>query len=245
MDFQVLQFKFSTGLLGLSISLLPLWAGAIAASASPLPPLADPVPLKVVPAAPRTPPLAAAAQPSPSVWSDVEVNDGGFRILMPGEVDRKVNLVQVNGLPIQQTLLLATQPQHDALYMVAWSDLSADAPLDEAGRRQVLEQTKQSFLKSFRGQLTEEINMELLGNAGKQYVMSSSVRGNPFTITSRAYLVGRRLFHILAAVPKRVEPSLQGSTKGFLQSFRLQPILANPGTRVGAQTGASMGAVQP
>ncbi len=164
------------------------------------------------------------ASPNASVWNAFEVNDGGFSILMPGTVDRQVNILQVEGKPVEQTLLLATQTQHDAFYMVAWSDISVDRNLTEASRAQILEHTKQSFLQSFKGKLTAESSIQLAGSTGKQFTMTSQVRGNAFTVTSRSYLIGSRLYHILAAVPQRIEPYLTGSTQGFLKSFQLRPI---------------------
>jgi hypothetical protein len=165
---------------------------------------------------------------APSVWNLVDVADGGFKVFLPGEIDRKVNLLQVDGKSVEQTLLLATQKKHDAFYMVAWSDLSVQESLSEADRIKILDSTKASFLRSFRGSLTEQIRFKLGGNSGMQYRMNSRVRGNPFTITSRSYVVGNRLYHVLAAIPKRVEPYLTGSTVGFLRSFQLRPIEPGP-----------------
>lgn len=189
---------------------------------------AQTVPLKVEPyRAKNTSSRRIAANTTPqtaSIWNAVDVADGGFQILLPGEIDRKVNVLQVDGKPVEQTLLLATQTQHDAFYMVAWSDLSVQDPLSEAERAKILDSTKASFLRSFRGNLTEQIRLKLAGNSGMQYSMTSRVRGNPFTITSRSYVVGNRLYQVLAAIPQRVEPYLIGSTNGFLRSFQLRPI---------------------
>lgn len=172
-----------------------------------------------------TKPIAASTtHPRKSVWGAIDVADGGFKILMPGEVDRKVHTLQVNGKAVEQTLLLATQAKHDSFYMVAWSDLSIGNTLNNAEQAKVLESTKTSFLRSFKGQLTQQIKFKLAGNNGMQYIMNSHVRGKPVTITSRSYLVGSRLYHVLAAIPKRVEPNLKGSTQGFLKSFQLRPI---------------------
>ncbi len=171
-----------------------------------------------------SPVAAGTTQARKSVWGAVDVADGGFKILMPGEVDRKVHTLEVNGKAVEQTLLLATQAKHDSFYMVAWSDLSVGNALNEAEQTKVLESTKTSFLRSFKGQLTQQIKFKLAGNNGMQYIMNSHVRGNPVTITSRSYLVGSRLYHVLAAIPKRVEPNLKGSTQGFLKSFQLRPI---------------------
>ncbi|NJN30388.1 MAG: hypothetical protein HC824_08110 [Synechococcales cyanobacterium RM1_1_8] len=168
-------------------------------------------------------PAAAKTQAGQSVWSAHQVDDGGFNILLPGTVDRRVNSPKILGNTTEQTLLLASQAQHNAFYMVAWSDLSVNSNLSETDQNKVLELARESFLRSFKGQLSEDIQLRLSGNPGKQFAMVSRLQGQPFIIRSRSFLVGSRLYHILAAVPQNLDRSLVGSTEGFLRSFQLQP----------------------
>lgn len=158
-----------------------------------------------------------------SVWNAVDVTDGGFTVLLPGIVDRQVNAPQIMGQSVEQTLLVATQEQHDAFYLVAWSDLSVGDRLDEAGQTQVLDLARDSFLRSFKGRLTNETKLRLGGNPGKQFTMISTMGSQTFVVRSRSFLVGSRLYHVLAAVPQRLDANLVGSTNGFLKSFQLQP----------------------
>ena len=174
------------------------------------------------------PPAPAQTKAVKSVWGSVDVNDGGFSILMPGIVDRRVNSPELMGKSTEQTLLLASQERHDAFYMVAWSDLSVSPNLDAAGQAKVLDIAKDSFLKSFKGQLSDNTDLRLNGNPGKQFTMTSNVRGKQFVVRSRSFLVGSRLYHVLAAVPQHVDKSLVGSTQGFLKSFKLDASFTAP-----------------
>ena len=174
------------------------------------------------------PPAPAQTKAVKSVWSAVDVNDGGCSILMPGIVDRRVKAPEVMGQATEQTLLLASQERHDAFYMVAWSDLSVSPNLDEAGQAKVLDIAKDSFLKSFNGELSDDTDLRLDGHPGKQFTMQSRIRGKQFVVRSRSFLVGSRLYHVLAAVPQQVDQSLVGSTRGFLKSFKLDPSFTAP-----------------
>ncbi len=174
------------------------------------------------------PPAPAQTKAVKSVWSAVDVNDGGFSILMPGIVDRRVNAPELMGKATEQTLLMASQERHDAFYMVAWSDLSVSPNLDTAGQAKVLDLAKESFLRSFKGQLSENTDLRLGGNPGKQFTMTSNLRGRQFVVRSRSYLVGSRIYHVLAAVPQNVDKNLVGSTRGFLKSFKLDANFTAP-----------------
>jgi len=174
------------------------------------------------------PPAPAQTKAVKSVWNSVDVNDGGFSILMPGIIDRRVNSPEVMGKATEQTLLMASQDRHDAFYMVAWSDLSVSPNLDATGQTKVLDLARKSFLSSFKGQLSESTDLRLNGNPGKQFTMTSTVRGKQFVVRSRSYLVGSRLYHVLAAVPQQVDQSLVGSTQGFLKSFKLDGSFTAP-----------------
>lgn len=164
----------------------------------------------------------AAAQ-SWSVWQSLQVKDGHFTILMPGESDRTRQSLKVLGESTEQTILSAAQWQHDARYSVSWTDLPESLNLeDERQRAYIFEEMLSHLSQDLGGQLTKEGDLVLAGHPGKQYQLRSWSDGETYQITSRAFMIGQRFFQISVAMPERVTAGLNGSTKGFLKSFQLR-----------------------
>lgn len=169
----------------------------------------------------RLPPSAIAQ--TGSVWRSLQTQEGHFSILMPGESDRTTQPVRILGQSATKISLSATQWQHDARYQVSWIDLPDS--LRKRGDRQrtlLFEDTLTQLAQELDGQLLQETDLTLAGHPGKQYRLSHWVEGEAYLVTSRAFWVGPRFFQISVALPERFAPGLEGSTQGFLKSFRMR-----------------------
>ncbi len=173
-----------------------------------------------------TPPSVLAQfweEPQPSVWQSVYVQDGHFRLLLPGAGDRQTESVELLGQSVQRLGLVAEQSQHGAEYYVSWIELPPELSLRHQQQRTLAFETLLSnWADRWQGQLLQETNLTLAGYPGKQYRLRGDRDRQTYILTGRTFLMGSRVFQLWAVVPAGVEPDLQHSTKGFLQSFQLR-----------------------
>ncbi len=163
---------------------------------------------------------APASAPSGTAWKTFAPDGAGFSVLMPAVPERDRRYAKNEGGTIETnvyTHLLADGGVYTIVDQILppGTDLSAsvDNVLDDAAKRQVY---------SASGEIVSQQKVFLSGHPGRRVeatVPESAIPGGA-VLKGRLYLVGHRLYEIIAVVPKADAGS--PDTDRFLDSFQIK-----------------------
>jgi hypothetical protein len=136
--------------------------------------------------------------------------EGRFRILLPG-----------TPTPVERKKLQAGQKavvleQRSGNWKVVWEDLALPRPLDP---EQCLDMACTAAVEKLQGKAVSRKTIHVGDYPGRDLIAEDST--GKVIVRDRMYLVGRRLYHVIATGPKWwVE---RGITDQVLDSFELEP----------------------
>ena len=156
--------------------------------------------------------LAQATAPSPRQWTEVRSPDDGFRVEFPSAATRSVPG------PDRQKWAVELDNGFTA-YLFETMDITAER-LQTAGSARVLDDAVAGGIANLPGaKVLHRGVIELGGNAGRELSLSAVHTGTAMRVTSRVFLVGTRLY-MLIAVGKEEGLDLAEADR-FLKSFAL------------------------
>ena len=148
-----------------------------------------------------------------AAWQEFSSPDGNFAVLMPGTPSyEKQNQSTALG-PIDMHMF-TLNIRRDAAYMIMYSDYPEI--VTRAKPDDLLDGGRNGALSNTKGKLIGEQNMSLDGFPGREIVIEVPGKG---LMKVRAFLVGRRLFQVIAVGTK--EKIEHEDTGKYLTSFRL------------------------
>lgn len=164
----------------------------------------------------------AQTQPNQSVWSLYTSPEADFSILMPGDpvvTESSTNIeavaVNINGFAVKRY-------DDTVQYLVTRIDIPAELNLETVNPEQFLEAMQQQIVEQVEGEILATETLTLKDNyPGREIKLQATQEDQVYIVTNRLYWVGRKLYQVSVTVPQDLEPSLTGSSTGFLNSFQL------------------------
>lgn len=149
---------------------------------------------------------------SGGTWSVFTSAVGRFKILVPAKPEESGETSNSPYGPY--TTHLFTSKTANAIYVFGWVDYD---PKFNFGVRAELNANRNNFIKGVNATLLSETNITLGNNPGIEF----SAESTQALFKSRVYIVGRRPYQLIVAVPKgRTDDE---GIKKFFASFELTP----------------------
>jgi hypothetical protein len=167
-------------------------------------------------------PVPIVIQQGPE-WETFNSPEGRFSILTPTKP--KVEVKEVDSEVGKLTLYTYASNSRAAYFMVSY----ADYPIDVTGDRReaVLDGVRGGVIKGIEGELISEKKITITSSGGeaatsypgREFYAAKTIEGSETVFTWRIYLVGRRLYQMVAATTKAnsTTPDIQK----YLTSFEL------------------------
>jgi hypothetical protein len=165
--------------------------------------------------------IAAGCAPADArVWKTFAPEGGGFSVSMPGTPERRHDFAQHDSGTIETNVYTLLLPE-GGFYTVA--DAALPPGVDtKGGAEAVLDSACDRIVDSASARLVTKQTIFLNGRPGRQLeavVPESAVAGGG-TMRGRVYLVGPKLYQLIAVVPKPATTT--GAVDRFLDSFVLK-----------------------
>lgn len=154
-------------------------------------------------------PSATAQTASPSIWKQFTNETGGFNLLMPGQPTENKS----DGV----TSFSVTRAREAVTYTVSFIDFPVNPAQEANGINDAFMGIKEGITEE-GGKVQQEQAINLNNFPGQELRI---VMPDGAITRIRSYIVGKRLFLIMASTTK--EASLKKSLQGYLDSFRINP----------------------
>jgi len=145
-------------------------------------------------------------------WVQFSTDDHSCKVLLPVEPKKQTKTKDTESGAIVSNIWIS-KPDF-GLYLLGITDY----PIDVDTQRE-LELDRDNFLKAVNARLIDDSDITLSGHPGKEFTGASDT----YTYKSRVYLVGRRVYQIVAAEPSAAIDSTR--VKKFLESFELVKVI--------------------
>ncbi len=163
--------------------------------------------------------LAAGCREAPVEAKEFISETGGFSVVVPATLTEKSQ--ELSSDFNKMTVVTYAGGSDSNRFMVNYMDLTQDV-VDAAGAKTILEGSRDQLVGSAGITVLSEAEISLDGNPGQEVVFQTSIAENPqLLVRARIYLVGTRLYQVIAAVPKAYGEN--EITANFLDSFKLLP----------------------
>jgi hypothetical protein len=149
-------------------------------------------------------------------WRSYTSTKGGFSVLMPGTPRERTRTVKTPYDTLKSTMVEFLDRRKGCVFAIDFVDLPEDM-VEEINIDDFLDLECELVLRGTRGKVRNQKNITLGRLPGRE-VEAEHLQGKAISRT-RLFLVGRRLFHLTALVPKDLAPA--GHLNKFLDSFRL------------------------
>jgi hypothetical protein len=161
-------------------------------------------------------PDRAPATPQPQAFTSAA---GGFSVMAPGPVEEKIQSLDI---PLAGKIDMHAFNGHkgNISYVVAYADYPVEI-VSQRDPEKVLDGSRDGMVGNINGKLLTEFKISIDGYPGREIVVDTKIGdGQDATIKARLYLVGNRLYQLIALAPKGEG---LGDMQPFLESFALLP----------------------
>ncbi len=152
---------------------------------------------------------ALAEKSTKSIWSVFSSEDGGFRLLMPGQ--------PITSSSDGVTSYSITRAKESVTYTVSYTDFPINPAQETNGVQNALAGVKTGIIEE-GGKIQQQQTINLKGFPGEELRI---VMPDGALTRLRSYIVGKRLYLIMASTDN--ERNLKQSLQGFLDSFQVNP----------------------
>jgi hypothetical protein len=161
--------------------------------------------------------LVAGAAAGQGVWAEFRSKEGRFVCSMPGKPEYQKSTSPTKIGPID-THLFTAQAANKA-YVAGYSDFPA-ALISQSDPKKLLDGGRDGAVARVGGKLVGERQMKIGSYAGREIVVEAQ-RPRPLVLKQRMYLVGNRLYQVVAVTPK--EEARSADVDRFLDSLKVSP----------------------
>ncbi|MGD2181599.1 hypothetical protein [Lusitaniella coriacea] len=170
---------------------------------------------------PTLSPALARTEIAQSVWRLFASPQGDFTILMPGEPIATQATTNIDTVAVDIQGFVVQRYDDTVQYLVTRIEIPDELNITESEPNQLLTAMQNQILSQTNGQLVEQSRV-MLGDYPGQEMKLQTVDENDraFVVINRIYWVDRQLYQLSVTVPTSLEPSLAGSSQGFLDSFK-------------------------
>jgi hypothetical protein len=162
--------------------------------------------------------VLCACMRAPSEWKELVLENGGFAVLMRGQPHYVRQMLDTPAGRMEAHLYSSDRP--DAYFAVGYSDYPL-ALVVGGSPEGLFTGVRDMWVRRLEGRLTQSDSRITAGGRHPGYAFSAEGRmnGADAILDARLYLVGQRLYQIVA-IGRKGEVS-QGIVNRFLDSFRL------------------------
>jgi hypothetical protein len=154
---------------------------------------------------------------TPKVAQEFRSETGGFSIMTPYILKETTQSLDTQAGKIEVHSFIAGQAGDS--YLVGYSDYPAVA-VQASDPQKILDGSRDGAVANVKGELVSEIPITLSEYPGRDLTITvKAANGQELFLRGRIYLVGNRLYQIIAVVTKSEEKSVE--MNNFLQSFKL------------------------
>lgn len=145
-----------------------------------------------------------AENPEQPQWQQIGSQDGRFALMMPEfpEYDVQEVLTPVGPLDLH----IFSVSSEDSVFMAAYNDYP-EFVVSSSDVGKMLDGARDGAVSNVDGTLLSENQIRLQGYPGRELWIEADVDGEEGLARARIFLVGRRMYQILVAGPKRQFPS--------------------------------------
>jgi hypothetical protein len=157
-----------------------------------------------------------AGAPVLQAMKEQSASDGSFSVKMPGDAKEETQDMGGGGAP-----MVAHQMGLDTgkgAYVVMWADFPA-AVVKEQGTDKALDGARDGAVQNVGGKLDSEKKISVQGNPGREIAVSGP---NGMKLAGRLFLVGNRLYQVMAVWQEADASMRPASVTPFLESFVLK-----------------------
>jgi hypothetical protein len=147
-------------------------------------------------------------------WTDYKSEAGRFVASFPGKPRESSKTVNTAIGSIEMKMYGVSEKQTS--FSVAVADYPPEH-VKQIGSTVLLDKARDGAVSNTQGTLLSEQIIQVEGNPGRELKISAA--GGKGTIRAKVFLVGNRLYHVVAVTP--VEESYTPQVRRFLDSFRL------------------------
>ncbi len=130
-------------------------------------------------------------------WEETVSQEGAFKVLLPKGAQSSVQDVKTDVGTIRQHFLLVEVENGNLAYLVGYADYPEDH-IRRTGPETLLSNGQRGLVRHYNGTLDKDFSISLSGHPGKEIHGSGTEEGVPVYFSRRSYLVGNRLYSILA-----------------------------------------------
>jgi hypothetical protein len=175
---------------------------------------------------PTLQPAAASFRHAPSaiaqsVWRQFTSPRGDFSILMPGEPIATTASTTIENSSVNLEGFVVQRYDNTVQYLVTRIEFPNNLNTESIDPNQFLAAMQNQILQQTNGQVLQERSLALSNYPGRELKLQTTEGDRVYIVTNRLYWVNRKLYQISVTVPQNLEPSLAGSSSGFLDSFKL------------------------
>ena len=163
---------------------------------------------------------ATAVSCGRSEWRTIDVAEGAFRVLMPGQPHIANQQFETPAGRMSAHLYSSDRPA--AYYAVGYSDYPLAFALGENPDK-IFNGVRDTWLRRIGGRLTGPVRKLTLAGKypGLEFTAEGKAKGADAFMQARLFLVDQRLYQVIAMGRKNEVP--QGDINRFLNSFALVP----------------------
>lgn len=168
-------------------------------------------------------PIAIAQTPqSQSIWSLYTSPEADFSILMPGDPEITESSTNIAAVAVNINGFAVKRYDDTVQYLVTRINIPEELNLEAVDPEQFLEAMQQQIVAQIEGEIIATENISLKENhPGREIKLQATQADQVYIVINRLYWVDRKLYQVSVTVPQNLEPSLTGSSTGFLNSFQL------------------------
>lgn len=165
----------------------------------------------------RGKPDGPGARESASAWTRLTPSDAGFSVSMPGKPEPQTRVESLpDGSKLEHHVYFAEAKPSS--YVVNYNDLDYD--VDPSKVAKLFDDVRDEGVRARHSKVVEEKDIQLDGHPGRERLEELDGAGGPVILKFRVYLVGRRLYTLMASGPKNADTAAHADK--FLVSFRVQ-----------------------
>jgi hypothetical protein len=161
--------------------------------------------------------IATAADP-PEGWETISPEKAGFTVQMPVNSYQSRQKVESDDGPAE--VVIFQSGLNKVAYMVTYVDVAASSAGTPTA---LLEGTRDVVIASSKGRLISDKRITLKKNPGREFRASVPIGDDKKAgiMKARVYLVGRRVYQVMAIAPK--DEAGSKAIDGFFASFKIVP----------------------
>jgi hypothetical protein len=160
--------------------------------------------------------IALALTGHPTSWKNYQSKSGRFAVMLPGRPVSQAMSINTPSGPLELRIFASQPVPGSTSFGVGYGDLPRDLALKRPASV-TLDGARNGAVANIHGRLLSSRNITLAGHPGREF----RARVASGIYASRIYLVGQRLYQVIATTPQEQADSTDVAR--FMTSFKVLP----------------------